>query len=251
MNSTVEVISASDPARATKTRAKKLTAAEKVIVAAARKASRDAARAAKTAQKEKERDAKKAAREAAKAEKAKRKPNNQNDIAERVTCDLLGLIHNPGRMGIDAHDEFANGYELKGKTKRSCSTSRDFNRAYIEKNRDLYWIVVDGYHEDGTFKVERVSLMVPERMVAFWDTHDRELAEIEEENNEVIANQRAKGWSEKRLETLTKRLERGSRKNDPQLSGVYIDEHGIDLTADPKRMLREAIAQFPIKGRSQ
>lgn len=185
---------------------------------------------------------------ASKPSKVYRKPNNQNDLAERLTAERLGLIHNPGRMGIDAHDEFGNGFEFKSKTKPSCSTSRDCNRQYIAKNRKLYWIIVDGYHEAGTFVIEKITFFAPVHLAGFWDPIDAKLAAIEATHAHVIDELRAHCWDEATLSMLAKQLERGSRENDPSIPASYIEAHGIDITADPVRLLRENVARFPIEG---
>jgi hypothetical protein len=71
---------------------------------------------------------------------------------------------NANRIGIDAHDEFGNNYELKTTTQARISTARDVGLNHLNKWRELFWICSKGHYGSGGFQFTETYFLFPAQL---------------------------------------------------------------------------------------
>ena len=64
----------------------------------------------------------------------------QDGSRQTLQCEMFNLTEGKSRIGIDAKDEYGNGYELKTSSVASVSLARDIGMKHINKWLELNWI---------------------------------------------------------------------------------------------------------------
>jgi hypothetical protein len=169
----------------------------------------------------------------------------QNQVRELQLAALFGLIPTRRRLGVDAHDEHGNEYELKSTTKGGVGTGRDVSIAMLEAWQRRYWIVGKGKNLRSGFVFDELYFLAP-AMICDRLTEIADKIKPDLELRDLVVPLLKGRLTETQLERLHYLISRGATLNNPKISWKYIQTKGIKIEGNPRERLRRLIRQYPL-----
>ena len=170
----------------------------------------------------------------------------QDNEREDQLIRLFGLKKLKGRAGADAIDEFGHLFEIKSTTKGGVGTGRDVSIEMLNEWRNRYWIIAKGKNFASGYQFEKIYFLSPSMIEgAFKKIEDTITPDLNLKDKviRILSNQIPRQFSSDELEKINYLMARGSTKNNPHISWIYIKEYGILIEnnhADTlKRLMRE------------
>ena len=169
-----------------------------------------------------------------------RKPQDRE--REEALIDRFDLRSTNGnRIGIDAHDEFGNAYELKTTTQARISTARDVGVNHLKKWRELYWICSKGHYDNHGFRFTETYFLFPTQLEEWFSKIEASITTDDRLFKRVLGLLKRNGFKQPDLERVRRAFRRGVLLNDPRIPWSYIQKCGTQIRGNYAQALREIL----------